>query len=207
MCFTCFFTTYHDPPPLSHFLLKVMAARTYLKQSFISWLLVFKKRREGGSGKVRTPNFVASCTPMWLQVWHSCPGTCPCWGALCLQYSDQLNQELEASSTYKDFNWTKVKAEDMMLLQHLCECKTSRLGTVPSGKVEKWGGCRNRCSIGRLNVCSLSIKELNKKSSKWEPGRSRVGADLQRWGFFQVWFSFQQLQIHVSSLKKSKSLS
>ena len=64
---------------------------------------------------------------------------------------------------YKIFNWAKVKAEDMILLQHLCECKTSRLGTIPSWKVEKWGGCRNRCSIGRLNVCSLSIKELNKK--------------------------------------------
>ena len=70
------------------------------------------------------------------------------------------------SFVYKDFNWANVKAEDMMLLKHLCECKTSRLGTVPSGKVEKWGGCRNRCSIGRLNVCSLSIKALNKKSSK-----------------------------------------
>ena len=99
VCFTCFFTTYHDPKPLSHFLLKVMAARTYLKQSFISWLLVFKRRREDGSEKVRTPNFVASCTPMWLQVWHSCSGTCPCRGRFCLQYSDQLNQESEASST------------------------------------------------------------------------------------------------------------
>ena len=99
VCFTCFFTTYHDPKPLSHFLLKVMAARTYLKQSFISWLLVFKRRREDGWGKVRAPNFVASCTPMWLQVWHSCPGTCPCWGTVCLQYSDQLNQASEASST------------------------------------------------------------------------------------------------------------